>query len=129
MVRRYTAYRQQHQLEHSLSALARAHSKRMSKKDKRSLHQTFVDVLHTVEVPTRGPRYSTAQDEEGRELGSRMKVQIKTGGGKDGGRMLIDKWWKLHRLNGLKRLLQGGFLVHYEGNQVVFDSLPVFVEE
>ena len=129
MVKRYTVYRQQHQLEHTLASLAKAHSKRLSKKDKKSLHQTFTDIQHTVEVPTRGPRYSTALDEDGREFGSRMKVQIRTGGGKDGGKMLIDKWWKLHRLNGLKRLLQGGFLVHYEGNQVVFDSLPVFVEE
>lgn len=128
MVRRYTVYRQQHQLEHTLNSLAKAHSKRLSKKNKKSLHQTFTDILHTVEVPTRGPRYSTALDEDGREFGSRMKVQIRSGS-KDGGRMLIDKWWKLHRLNGLKRLLQGGFLVHYEGNQVVFDSLPVFVEE
>lgn len=129
MVRRYTVYRQQHQLEHSLSALAKAHSKRLSKKDKKSLHQTFADILHTVEVPTRGPRYSTALDEDGREFGSRMKVQIRSGEGREGGKMLIDRWWKLHRLRALKRVLREGFLVHYEGNEVVFDSLPVIVED
>lgn len=129
MIRRYTAYRQQHQLQHTLTTLAKAHSKRLSKKDKRSLHQTFVDVLYTVEYPTRGPRYSTALDDEGRERGSRLKVQIKTNGDQDGGTLLIDKWWKLHRLNGLKRLLQGGFLVHYMANQVIFDTLPVVMEE
>jgi hypothetical protein len=43
--------------------------------------------------------------------------------------MLIDSWWKLARLNALKRLLQGGFLTHYERNAVVFESLPVIVED
>ena len=93
-------------------------------KDRKALHLTFTDILNTVEKPTRGPRYSTALDENGHEMGSCLKIRVNAGG-----RMTIDKWWKLHRLNGLKRLLQGGFLVHYEFNQVVFDSLPVFIEE
>jgi hypothetical protein len=124
MVKRYTVYRQQHLLEVKLGELARASSKRLSKKDRKSLHLTFTDILHTVEKPTRGPRYSTALDEDGNEMGSRLKINI------PGSRkMMIDKWWKLHRLNALKRLLQGGFLEHYEHNQVVFDSLPVEIEE
>lgn len=124
MIKRYTVYRQQHNLQRQLEDLTRASSKRMSKKDRKAIHTAFQDVLHTVEKPTRGPRYSTALDEDGREYGSRMKVAIH-----GGGRMLIDKWWKLARLQGLKRLLQGGFLTHYERNEVMFDSLPVIVEE
>jgi len=124
MIKRYTVYRQQHLLQQTLEELAKASSKRLSKKDRKQLHLAFNDILNTVEKPTRGPRYSTALDEEGREMGSRMKVAIH-----GGARMIIDAWWKLHRLNGLKRVLQGGFLVHYEFNQVVFDSLPVMVEE
>ena len=124
MIKRYTVFRQQKKLEHTLSELSKASSKRLSKKDRKSLHMTFKDILHTVEVPTRGPRYSTALDEEGREMGSRLKISVHSGG-----KMTIDKWWKLHRLNALKRLLQGGFLVHYEANQVVFDSLPVIIED
>ncbi|KAK3714451.1 hypothetical protein LTR37_007757 [Vermiconidia calcicola] len=123
MIKRYTVYRQQHQLQQRLEELAKASSKRLSKKDKKALHLTFTDILHTVEKPTRGPRYSTALDEDGYERGSRMKIAVH-----GGGKMTVDKWWKLHRLNALKRLLQGGFLVHYEFNQVVFDSLPVVVE-
>jgi hypothetical protein len=123
MIKRYTVYRQQHLLTQKLEELAKASSKRLSKKDRKHLHLAFSDILNTVEKPTRGPRYSTALDDEGREFGSRMKIAIS-----DGGRMTIDAWWKLHRLNGLKKLLQGGFLVHYEANQVVFDSLPVIVE-
>ena len=124
MIKRYTVYRNIFQLEQKLAELAKASSRRLSKKDKKALHLTFTDILHTVEKPTRGPRYSTALDDEGREMGSRLKITIH-----GGGKMLIDKWWKLHRLNGLKRLLQSGFLVHYEFNQVVFDTLPVIVEE
>ena len=125
MIKRYTVYRQQHNLTRQLSELTRASSKRTSKKDRKALHTAFADVLHTVEKPTRGPRYSTALDEDGREYGSRMRVAV----GRGGERMLIDTWWKLARLQGLKRLLQGGFLTHYERNEVVFESLPVIVEE
>lgn len=124
MIKRYTVYRQQHQLEQTLQAIAKGSSKRVSKKDRKHLHLEFNDVLATIEKPTRGPRYSTALDIEGKEYGSRMKVTIH-----GGGKMTIDKWWKLHRLNGLKRLLQSGFMVHYEFNQVVFDSLPVIIED
>lgn len=124
MIKRYTVYRQQHQLTQTLEALAKASSKRLSKKDRKQLHQAFVDILNTVERPTRGPRYSTALDDDGKEYGSRLKITI-SGGTK----MTVDKWWKLHRFNGLKRLLQSGFLAHYELNEVVFDSLPVVVED
>ncbi|KAK0251725.1 hypothetical protein LTS09_013185 [Friedmanniomyces endolithicus] len=124
MIKRYTVYRQQHQLSATLSDLAKASSKRLSKKDRKQLHLSFADIARTVERPTRGPRYSTALDEEGREMGSRLKVALH-----GGGRMTIDRWWKLHRLNGLKRLLREGFLVHYEFNQVVYESLPVVVED
>lgn len=124
MVKRYTVYRQTHQLQQQLEALAKASSKRISKKDRKNLHLSFKDVITTVEKPARGPRYSTALNDEGREYGSRLKVSI----GRNN-KMTIDKWWKLHRLNGLKRLLQGGFLVHYEFNQTVFDSLPVIIED
>lgn len=124
MIKRYTVYRQQHNLLRTLEDLTRASSKRMSKKDRKAIHHTFQDVLNTVEKPTRGPRYSTALDADGREYGSRLRVAIH-----GGGKMLIDEWWKLARLNALKRLLQGGFLTHYERNEVVFDSLPVIVED
>lgn len=124
MVKRYTVYRQENQLIHSLESLSKASSKRMSKKDRKSLHTNFADILNSVEHPTHGPRYSNAIDANtNRAYGSRMRVSI---GGKNS--VLIDKWWKLIRLKALKRLLQGGLLVHYEDNEVVFESLPVMVE-
>ncbi|KXL43828.1 hypothetical protein M433DRAFT_131078 [Acidomyces richmondensis BFW] len=122
MIKRYTVYRQQHQLAEKLGELAKASSKRLSKKDRKQLHLTFSDILNTLEKPTRGPRYSTALDPDGREYGSRLRVTV------PGGTMKIDTWWKLHRLNALKRVLQSGFMIHYEYNQVVFDTLPVMVE-
>ena len=119
-VKRYEVYRQKGQLEHTLAQLANASSKSIAKKDRKSLHINFADILNTVEHPSRGPRYQKAIDQEtGKRYGSRMTVRIhKTGS------MKIDKWWKLHRLQALRRILGGGFVVHYENNEVVFDSLP-----
>ena len=125
MVKRYTVYRQEHQLIQLLESLSKASSKRMSKKDRKSLHTNFADILNSVENPTRGPRYSTAIDAGTNKVyGSRMKVSM---GGKN--TVTIDKWWKLIRLKALKRVLQGGFLIHYEDNGVVFDSLPVVLDD
>ncbi|CAK3952944.1 related to IFRD domain [Lecanosticta acicola] len=127
---RYTVYRQSHQLQKTLEGLAKSASKRISKQDRKQMHVQFRDVLNTVEDPSRGPRYNTAFDPvTGREYGSRMKVAIHRAGANRSSFMIIDKWWKLHRLNGLKRLLQGGFLVHYEFNQAVYETLSVSVED
>lgn len=124
MVKRYTVWRREDQLKHTLRDLAKMSSKRLSKKDKKSLHTNFADILNSVEHPTRGPRYSNAINEEtGKAYGSRMTVALGAGS-----QMVIDKWWKLHRLQALKRVLQSGFLIHYELNELVFDSLPVMLE-
>jgi hypothetical protein len=120
MVKRYDVYRQGNQLKHTLAHLATESSRHIAKKHRKTLHVNFSDILNTVENPTRGPRYQKAIDQEtGRRYGSRLTVRIhKTGS------MKIDKWWKLHRLQALRRVLGGGFVVHYENNEVVFDSLP-----
>ncbi|APA12221.1 hypothetical protein SS1G_10787 [Sclerotinia sclerotiorum 1980 UF-70] len=121
-VKRYEPYRQKNQLEHTLSELAKASSKSISKKDRKTLHATFGDVLATIKYPVRGPKYSNVIDEDGHLLGSRMFVRIhKTGV------MKIDKWWKLHRLQALRRVLGGGFMTHYQNNEVVLQSLPALV--
>ncbi len=122
-VKRYEVYRQKHQLEQTLSQLATESSKRITKKDRKTLHTNFADILNTIEHPTRGPKYQKAIDQEtGLRYGSRLTVRIhKTG------IMKIDKWWKLHRLQALRRILGGGFVVHYEDNEVVFDSLPIMI--
>jgi hypothetical protein len=122
-VKRYEVYRQKHQLEQTLAQLATESSKRITKKDRKTLHTNFADILNTIEHPTRGPRYQKAIDQEtGLRYGSRLTVRIhKTG------IMKIDKWWKLHRLQALRRILGGGFVVHYEDNEVVFDSLPIMI--
>lgn len=116
----YNPYRRIDQLIHTLSDLASLSTHRISKKDQKALRTTFADVLNSIEFPTRGPRYQNAVSHEtGKRYGSRMVVRIHRDGV-----MRIDKWWKLHRLHGLRRILQGGFVTHYEQNEVVFDSLP-----
>ncbi|KAB2578703.1 Interferon-related developmental regulator [Lasiodiplodia theobromae] len=125
MIKRYTVYRREDQLKHKLSALAslRPESGRVSKKDRSRMRSNFSDILNSVEHPTRGPHYSTAIDLDNRIYGSRMFVKIS-----QYGEMKIDKWWKLFRLNALRRSLQGGFATHYEKNEVVFDSLPIMIQ-
>ncbi|KAI9747525.1 MAG: hypothetical protein M1815_004135 [Lichina confinis] len=120
LVKRYDVCRNVGQLKHRLSSLASVSGKRLSKKDKKSLHTNFADILNSVENPTRGPRYQNALNQEtGKRYGSRLVVRIHRTGV-----MRIDKWWKLHRLRALRRILGGGFMVHYEKNSVVFESLP-----
>ncbi|KAI9699217.1 MAG: hypothetical protein M1820_007189 [Bogoriella megaspora] len=124
LVKRYAVYRREDQLKRTLSELSKVSGHHMSKKDRKSRHVNFSDILHSVEYPTRGPRYSVALDEDGKHFGSRLVVRIhKTG------EMKINKWWKLHRLQALRRVLQGGFVVHYEKNEVVFDSLPIMISQ
>ncbi|KAI9719065.1 MAG: hypothetical protein M1812_003695 [Candelaria pacifica] len=120
MVKRYTPYRREDQLKRNLSSLANLSTRRLSKKDKKSLHTNFADILNSVENPTRGPRYQNAVNQEtGKRYGSRMTVRIHRTGV-----MRIDRWWKLLRLKALRRALQGGFVAHYESNAVVFECLP-----
>lgn len=120
LVKRYTPYRRTDQLLHTLASLSSLSTRKLSKKDKKSLHSNFADILNSVENPTRGPRYQNAVSHEtGKRYGSRMVVRIH-----QNGVMRIDKWWKLHRLKALRRVLQGGFIGHYENNEVVFESLP-----
>lgn len=123
LVKRYDPFRQINQLKHELTQLASISSKGVSRKDRTKLHKHFSDVLNTVEHPYRGPDYQNAIDQEtGNRYGSRMKVKVK-----DAGVMRIDRWWKLMRLNEFRRVLGGGFLVHYEKNDVVFNNLPIMI--
>ncbi|KAF1836485.1 IFRD domain-containing protein [Decorospora gaudefroyi] len=121
MVKRYTVYRRQDQLLHTLDELANISTRRISKKDRKALHSSFADIRNSVEKPTRGPAYSTALHEEtGKAYGAgRMKVKINRNV-----EVRIDKWWKLQRLNALRRTLQGGFTHHYDQNELVSTALP-----
>jgi hypothetical protein len=110
LVKRYQVYRNQPKLLHTLDELAKVSSRRISKKDRKTLHSGFTEI-----------RNSTAIDQEsGRAYGAgRMKVRINRNL-----EVRIDKWWKLLRLNALRRTLQGGFAYHYEENQTVSSALP-----
>jgi len=124
LVKRYTVWRRQDQLLHTLDELANVSTRRISKKDRKALHSSFADIRNSVEKPSRGPAYSTALHEEtGKAYGAgRMKVKINKNV-----EVRIDKWWKLQRLNALRRTLQGGFTYHYEHNELVSTALPFSV--
>lgn len=123
LVKRYDVYHRPNQLQHTLRQLAGVSSKSINRRDRKQLHSSFADILSTVEHPQRGPRYQKAIDHEtGMRYGSRLTVKVHKGGS-----MTIDRWWKLMRLYELRRVLGGGFIVHYEYNEVVFDSLPIMI--
>lgn len=124
LLKRYNAYHNTPELERQLQGLATIHSKRISKRDKKSLHSNFASILTTVENPRRGPRYNMAIDQDtNRHYGSTLTVKI----GRHG-IMSIDRWWKWVRLSSLRRILQGGFAEHYfQGNRAVLESLPVMM--
>lgn len=120
LVQAYAPCHNPTQVIQALSELASLNTRRISRKEQKEVRTHFADILNSIEHPTRGPRYQNAvSNETGKRYGSRMVVRIHRDGV-----MRIDKWWKLHRLQGLRRLLQGGFVTHYEKNDVVFDSLP-----
>ncbi|KAJ5965956.1 hypothetical protein N7481_012670 [Penicillium waksmanii] len=124
LIKRYNAYHNTPELERSLQSLATVHNKRISKRDKKSLHSNFASILTTVENPRRGPRYNMAIDQDtNRHYGSTLTVKI----GRHG-LMSIDRWWKWVRLSSLRRILLGGFAEHYfQGNRAVLDNLPVMM--
>lgn len=123
-VKRYEPYRNKVRLLDQLEELSAISAKRLSKKDRKLLHSNFADIKHSVENPTLGPRYSTALagPDSDEVLGSRLKVAIDK---KSKTTMVVNRWWKLHRLTALKRILQNGFLEHYEHNPVVLEALPI----
>lgn len=123
LVKRYDAYHNTYEIERELQSLATVHSKRISKKQKKNLHSSFISILTTVENPRRGPMYNMAIDQDtGRHYGSRAIVKIGDSA------MNIDRWWKWIRLSTLRRILRGGFSEHYyQGNRAVLDSLPVMM--
>lgn len=126
MTKRYEAYRRTDQLEEALEKLAHVSGRSMSKKDRKSLHTNFADILNSVRNPQHGPRYQTAirADGSGAAYGSRMVVRLSATGV-----MRIDRWWKLVRLQGLRRVLRDGFVTHYELNPVIFEALPIMIHE
>ncbi|SZF05832.1 unnamed protein product [Blumeria hordei] len=115
------AYYQKSRLHQSLNRLANESSRHICKKDRKTLHSNFSDILNTIEHPTRGPRYQNAISKEtGKRYGSRMTISINNMGD-----VKIDKWWKMHRLQALRTELKGGFSAHYRDNPAIFESLPL----
>lgn len=124
-IKRYDAYRQSNQLIHTLTSLASEKHRYLRKKEQRMLHENFNDIVQSVEDPTLGPKYRKTVDGN-LGPGSKMTITVGKSSGNDKSirTVSVDKWWKLHRLNGLRRLLGSGFLVHYRENEVIEDTLP-----
>ncbi|KAJ8612488.1 hypothetical protein MRB53_037417 [Persea americana] len=98
-----------------LRGLANVSAKRVGKKERKTLHALFGDVLQTVEYPGRGPQYSAALDEDsGRHYGHRMAVGV--GGGR---KVRIETWARYMRVKAVRGALGDGWGVHYLADGVV----------
>ncbi len=116
MKKRYAAYHNAHEVLEKVTALSSLSTKSVNRRDKKTLHQTFASIALTVEKPQLGLHTNNA---------SKMVVRIH-----NEGEMRVDKWWKLMRLNAIRRLLAGGFVNHYfEGNKQVLDALPLILRD
>lgn len=109
MIKRYTVYGREHMLLQKLSELSNISSKRLSKKDRRTMHSSFPDVVKTVEHPSHGTKT--------------LRVGI------GGNVMYIKTWEQLQRFKALKRVLQSGFVIHYTENEAVFETIPLILSE
>lgn len=123
-IERYSLNHNAFNLKSKLSDLSRTSAKHIAKDKRKDLHKAFSDVLHTVEHPWRGPRFSTALDEDAQYyMGHRLMIRQ----GKDS-TATIDRWWKYHRYEVLKRVLGSGLPVHMRLNSLVRDALPSVLE-
>jgi len=119
--KRYDVYHDdEYALKSKLSELSRSSARHLGKDKRKDLHKTFSDVFHTVEHPWRGPKFSTALNEDMTSyMGHRHVVRF----GRDG-QLVINRWWKFHRYEAIKRIVGGGFVTHYHANEVVSGALP-----
>jgi hypothetical protein len=114
LVKRYNPYHNTHEVLEKVQALSSLSTKSLNRKDKKTVHQAFASIAMTVEDPKAGLVSNNA---------AKMVVRIHREG-----EMRVDKWWKLMRLNAIRRLLGGGFVNHYfEGNKQVLDALPMIM--
>lgn len=124
---RYVPYHNnadEYSIKAKLADLSRSTARHVSKDKRKTLHQVAKDVLHTIEHPYRGPRFSTAIDEDDiRYMGHRLTIRF---GGKSssGTELVIDRWWKYHRYEAVKRIVAGGFAEHYSKNMVLRNAVP-----
>lgn len=117
-IKRYEVYPRKDELLETLKELSGGSKKYLSKRNKKTQKSAFQDILHSVEQPTLGPRFSDALDKDGRVMGSRMMIRVH----KDSV-LTVDKWWKLLRLQHIRRILGAGFFTHWTENPAIFESL------
>ena len=114
LIKRYNAYHNTKEVLDKVNGLANLSTKSMGRRDKQLLHRSFATIAFTIENPKLGLQSNSA---------SKMVVRIHREG-----EMRVDKWWKMMRLNAIRRLLGSGFVNHYfEGNKQVLDALPMIM--
>lgn len=125
--KRYSPYHNnagEYSIKSKLSDLSRSMNRHVAKDKRKVLHQVAKDVLDTIEHPYRGPRFSTAIDENAiGYLGHRLIIRFGSGRS-SGNELTLDRWWKMVRYEAVKRVVAGGFAEHYAKNMVVREAIP-----
>ena len=112
LIKRYDAFGNTTQILNKIKAISSASAKSINRKDRRELNQTMVSIEKTIANPKVGLQTHSS---------SKMTVRFH-----DAGEMRIDKWWKMIRLNAIRRVVGGGFVNQYfEGNKQILDALPL----
>lgn len=116
LVKRYNAYHNPSEVLDKVNSLAHLNTRNLHRSDKKRLHQSFSRIATTIENPRLGLRNNAE---------SKMIVRVHADG-----EFKVDQWWKLVRLNALRRALMGGFINHhFEGNEQVLNALPMLVDQ
>ncbi|KPI37265.1 uncharacterized protein AB675_1464 [Cyphellophora attinorum] len=115
LVKRYNAYHNTHQVLEKINSLSSLSTKSVGRKDRRNIHQSFASIGLTVEKPSIGLRTNKSE----------LKIRLH-----NSGEMKVDTWWKMVRLNAIRRLLSGGLVNHYyEGNHQLLNVLPMVIRD
>ncbi|TGZ82844.1 hypothetical protein EX30DRAFT_339118 [Ascodesmis nigricans] len=129
-LKRYEPYPRKGDLIDTIQGLTSGSKKYLNKRNKKTQRSAFADILHTVQDPLKGPGFKETLDHDGHIRGASRTVKVHVDGEASGlGVVNIDRWWKLLRLQHLRRILTTGFLIHWRENPVIFESLELHFDE
>lgn len=133
MVQMYKPYRNMGSVQATMKRLANTSARSTGKRDRQSIKQTFDDVMHTLDNPRAGPRFSDSQGwkpagrdaRKGKTGGAANKMKVRVNDGGIEGLMTVDEWWKLVRVRTVQRYVGQGLMTHWAANEVVRECLTV----
>lgn len=116
---RFTPYGRVNDLLNTLSTLTTGSKRYLNKRNRKTQHSAFHDILRGVEDPVGNNGSMTGHANRQTLLKLRLRNEST---------MAIDEWSKLLRLQSVRRLLQSGFQKHMMENDVFFRRLDLTMD-